>query len=370
MTWQPATPYNELPDLPPQQEIETRSVLKAAIEARAALASLDQAARRITNPTVLINAIPLLEAQASSEIENIVTTADDLFRFAQDEAAASNPATKETLNYRAALFAGVALIKARPLSSTTATQVCSIIQGRDMDVRKLAGTYIGNPATKGAIYTPPVGEQLIRDKLSNWQDFVHGSKTFDPLVALAIAHYQFEAIHPFQDGNGRTGRIMNILMLINAGLITQPILYLSRYIIERKDEYYRLLLEVTQDSNWEEWILFILEGVRTTALSTVAKIDQIQSLQDETLATIRAATSAANADLLAVLFEQPYCRIANVIAQCHVSRPTATNWLNALVHEGVLIDVKAGRERLFINTRFFELLMRPETAPQSEPTLF
>jgi Fic family protein len=370
MPWQPAAPYNDLPDLPPRQDVESRAVLKAAIEARAALASLDQAARRITNPTVLINAIPLLEAQASSEIENIVTTADDLFRFAQDESAASNPATKETLNYRAALFAGVALIDRRPLSSTTATEVCTIIQGREMDVRRLSGTYIGNPATRAAIYTPPVGEQLIRDKLSNWQEFVHGSRGLDPLVTMAIAHYQFEAIHPFEDGNGRTGRIMNILMLISAGLITQPILYLSRYIIQKKDEYYRLLLEVTRDSNWEEWILFILDGVRTTALSTVSKIDQIQALQDETLVTIRATTSAANADLLAVLFEQPYCRIANVMERCGVSRPTATNWLNALVQAGVLLDVKAGRERLFINTRFFELLTRPETAPQVEPTLF
>lgn len=370
MTWRPDAPYNELPDLPPRHEIETRAVLKSAIEARAALASLDQAARRITNPTVLINAIPLLEAQASSEIENIVTTADDLFRFAQDESAASNPATKETLNYRAALFEGVALITERPISTTTATQVCTIIQGREMDVRGLSGTYIGNPSTRAAIYTPPVGEQLLRDKLSNWQEFVHRSGGLDPLVTMAVAHYQFEAIHPFEDGNGRTGRIMNILMLIDAGLIAQPILYLSRYIIEKKDEYYRLLLEVTRDSNWEEWVLFILDGVRTTALSTVAKIDQIQTLQDETLVTIRSATSAANADLLAVLFEQPYCRISNVIERCQVSRPTATNWLNALVAAGVLVDIRAGRERLFINTRFFDLLIRPETAPQPEPMLF
>lgn len=370
MTWYPAVPYNELPELPPKTETETKPVLKATIEARAALASLDQAARRITNPTVLVNSIPLLEAQASSEIENIVTTADDLFKFAQHESAATNPATKETLKYRTALFAGIKLIDARPLSSTTAAQVCTIVKGREMDVRKLTGTYIGNPATKAAIYTPPSGEDMVRNKLGNWENFLHQPGSLDPLVAMAIAHYQFEAIHPFEDGNGRTGRIMNILMLMRAGLIHQPILYLSRYIIERKDEYYRLLLEVTRDGNWEEWILFMLEGIRKTALSTVAKIDRIQGLQDETLRTIREATSAANADLLAVLFEQPYCRISNVVDRCRVSRPTATNWLNALVREGVLVDVKTGRERIFINSKFFQLLMKPESAPEPEPTLF
>ncbi|MFM9876778.1 MAG: Fic family protein [Rhodoglobus sp.] len=211
---------------------------------------------------------------------------------------------------------------------------------------------------------------MIRTKLGNWEKFLLRPGNLDPLVAMAIAHYQFEAIHPFEDGNGRTGRIMNILMLMSAGLIDQPILYLSRYIIEKKDEYYRLLLEVTRDGNWEEWILFVLGGIRRTALSTVDKIDQIQELQDEALAAIREATSAANADLLALLFEQPYCRISNVVERCRVSRPTATNWLNALVREGVLADIRAGRERIFINSKFFQLLMRPELAPEPEPTLF
>ena len=370
MSWLPVEPYNGLPTLPPSRDVESKVVLKAAIEARASLAALDQAARRMTNPTVLINSLPLLEAQASSEIENIVTTADDLFKFAQDESGATNPATKETLSYRKALFAGIALIRARPLSANTAAEVCSIVKNRQMDVRKLPGTYIGNPTTHAAIYTPPAGETVIRDKLSNWERFLHETHGMDPLVVMALAHYQFEAIHPFEDGNGRTGRILNVLMLVGIGLISEPILYLSRYIIERKDEYYRLLLEVTRDENWEEWILFVLEGIRATALSTITKIDQIQILQDEMLAEIRAVTSSANADLLAVLFEQPYCRIANVVERCGVSRPTATNWLNALVRGGALLDMRAGRERIFINTKFFALLMRPESAPEPEPTLF
>ena len=363
MTWNPAGPYNSLPELPPAEDVESRRILKATVEARAALAALDQAARRMTNPTVLINSLSLLEAQASSEIENIVTTADDLFTFAQDESAATNPATKETLSYRKALFTGITLIRARPLSVNTATEVCSIVKDRQMDVRKLPGTYIGNPATHAAIYTPPVGEGVIRDKLSNWESFIHESPGFDPLVVMAIAHYQFEAIHPFEDGNGRTGRIVNVLMLMSAGLISEPILYLSRYIIEKKDDYYRLLLEVTRDGNWEDWIAFMLEGIRITALSTISKIDQIQQLQNEMLGEIRAATSGANADLLAMLFEQPYCRISNVVQRCGVSRPTATNWLNALVEIGALLSIRAGRERIFINTNFVGLLMRPESAP-------
>lgn len=370
MTWSAVEPYNDLPELPPRAGIESRRVLKATIEARSALASLDQAARRMTNPSVLINSVPILEAQASSEIENIVTTADDLFKYSQDESSASDPATKETLNYRTALFRGVGLIKARPLSANTAAEICTIVKGRQMDVRKLPGTYIGNPATHAAIYTPPVGEAVIRDKLSNWERFVHETRGLDPLITMAIAHYQFEAIHPFEDGNGRTGRIINVLMLIGVGLISEPILYLSRYIIENKDEYYRLLLEVTRDGNWEDWIIFMLEGIRTTALSTVGKIDSIQELQNDTLAQIRAATPAANADLLAVLFEQPYCRIANVQERCGVSRPTATSWLNALVQAGVLVDMRSGRERLFINVRFFELLIGPESAPPGDLTLF
>lgn len=364
MTWIPAEPYNTLPALPPPGDIESKAILKATIEARASLAALDQAARRMTNPTVLINSLPLLEAQASSEIENIVTTADDLFTFAHDELAARNPATKETLSYRKALFAGIALIQARPLSANTAAEICSIIQDRHVDVRKLPGTYIGNPATHAAIYTPPVGESVIRDKLGNWERFIHESHAVDPLVVMAVAHYQFEAIHPFADGNGRTGRIMNVLLLMGAGLISEPILYLSRYIIEKKDEYYLLLLSVTRDGNWEDWILFMLEGIRQTALSTISKIDHIQHLQEEMLKVIRAVTPGANADLLGVLFEQPYCRISNVVQRCGVSRPTATNWLNALVGAGALRDVKAGRERLFINGTFFELLMQPESAPE------
>ncbi|VXC38947.1 Fic family protein [Aeromicrobium sp. 9AM] len=181
------------------------------------------------------------------------------------------------------------------------------------------------------------------------------------MFRMAIAHYQFEAIHPFEDGNGRTGRIVNILMLVEAGLLHEPLLYLSRYIIETKNEYYRRLLEITKDAAWEAWILYILEGVRQTAISTIRKIESIRDLQAKFQEAARsAAKSGANADFLSVMFEQPYCRISHVMARCQVSRPTAVAWLEAMVKAGLLRDVKVGRDRLFLNQSFFDILVRDE----------
>ena len=354
--WRPDEPFNQLPE-PPAATLETKPVLKAAVEARAAIASLDQAVRRIPNPGILVSAIPLLEAKASSEIENIVTTTDELFRFAADAEDQATPETKETLRYRSALFAGLQSIQNRPVTSLTAAEICSHIKGRQMGVRELPGTYIGNPETREARYTPPEGRSVIEQKLSVWERFIHGSDDLDPLIVMAAAHYQFEAIHPFSDGNGRTGRILNVLLLVEAELIREPILYLSRHIIRHKDEYYERLLSVSRDGDWEGWLLFMLEGVRVTSLETLNIIDEIQGLQLTMRDELREVTSAgANADILDLLFEQPYCRIANVVERCGVSRPTATKWLDALVQAGKLRDMRVGRERLFVNHRFLHVL--------------
>lgn len=370
MTWTPERPYNDLPLVPPGVELETPLVLKAVIEARSVLAALDQAASRMTNPAVLINTIPLLEAQASSEIENIVTTTDELFRHAADEAASASADTKETLRYRTALLAGIESIRRRPMSVTTALEICSQIHRRDMRIRDLPGTIIASPLTRQAIYTPPEGEPVLRALLSNWADFVHTARSLDPLVRMAVAHYQFEAIHPFTDGNGRTGRILNILMLVDSGVLRQPILYLSRGIIERKDEYYRLLLDVTRSGAWESWLIFVLEVVRDTAAATLAKIDAVDAVQASARSLARATSAGANSDLLDVLFEQPYCRIANVVDRCGVTRQTAAKWLGELADRGVVRDVRIGRERLFINEKFLLVLTRDENASIGDATLF
>lgn len=357
--WTPAEPYNELRE-PPVEKLESREVLKATTEARAALAALDQAVHRLPNPSILLNAVTLLEAQASSEIENIVTTTDELFQLASVESTHANPATRETLRYRSALYTGIAALDSLPLSTITATQVCSSVSGRDMRIRDLPAAFIGDPIAHTVRYTPPDGPSVIADKLDDWERFVHGEHKLDPLVVMAAAHYHFEAIHPFPDGNGRTGRILNILMLIESELLREPVLYLSRYIIENKNEYYRLRLEVTRDSAWAEWILFMLEGVRQTANLTLDLIDKVQALQEDFRSEMKAKTAiGADSDMLDLLFERPYCRIVDVIERSEVSRPTASKWLNELVSQSMLDTVKAGRDRLFINSRLLKVLSRP-----------
>jgi Fic family protein len=245
-------------------------------------------------------------------------------------------ATKEALRYRTALFAGIGAIRERPLSSGTATMICSRLQGREMGVRDVPGTRIANPVTRETIYAPPEGAEVIREKLADWERFVHADDDLDPLVRMAVAHYQFEAIHPFHDGNGRTGRVLNILMLIDAGLLDEPILYLSRSIIARKNDYYRLLRAVTAEGAWIDWILYMLDVVRESAESTTRKIRAIRTCEERITERARAASSGGrDAQFLAVLFEQPYCRIATVVQRCGVSRQTAASWLHALVEVGL-----------------------------------
>lgn len=358
--WRPDAPYNELPPPPGPDQLETRAVLKAAIGANRALGQLDQAVISIPNPTVLINTIPILEAQASSEIENVVTTTDALFRHLDDDANA-DPATRETLRYRTALRIGFQLTVERGLTTATAMAVCSTIKGIDMSIRAVPGTRIGNPVTGEVTYSPPEGRELIAVKLSEWERFIHADDGLDALVRMAVAHYQFEAIHPFSDGNGRTGRILNVLMLVEAGILRLPVLYLSRYIIDTKNDYYRLLLTVTRESSWETWLLYILAGIEQTSQETLRKINAIRLLQDDFARRARSASKGgADSEFQSVLFEQPYCRISTVMKRCNVSRPTATNWLSALVDKGLLQDVKVGRDRLFINREFLQLLVRRE----------
>lgn len=356
-SFDPQRPYNALPPLPPRADIETRPVLKACIEARAAVEGLRQAGALIPNQSVLINTIPLLEAQASSEIENIVTTTDALFKYAQLDPEKADDATREALRYRTALRQGVESLKRRPLTTATAVSVCSTIKGRPMDVRRVPGTKLENPASGEVVYTPPEGEALLREKLANWERFIHEQPAVDPLIRMAVGHYQFEAIHPFTDGNGCTGRVLNQLMLVQHRLLDSPVLYLSRYIIRNKPDYYRLLLAVTRDASWEEWILYILKGVSETALWTTAKIGAIRTLMEKTAQHVRAhAPKLYSRELVELIFIQPYCRIQNVVEAGIAKRQTASDYLKSLVDIGILEEVKMGREKLFIHPNFVSLL--------------
>ena len=360
--WHPEKPHNQLPALPPAHELESRAVLKACIEARAALAELKQAAELIPNQAMLINTIPLLEAKDSSEIENIVTTTDQLFQYAQGHENA-DPATKEALRYRTALHQGFQSLQARPLCTATAVDVCRTLKGVDMDIRRTPGTQLANDRTGEVVYTPPEGEARLRDMLANWERFLHNQTELDPLIRMAVGHYQFEAIHPFVDGNGRTGRVVNILYLIQEELLSLPILYLSRHIIAHKADYYRLLLEVTQKEAWEPWVLFMLRAVEETSRWTTAKIAAIRSLADHTTEHVRARLPKIySRELVDVIFEQPYCRIANLVEKDIAQRQAASRYLKDLVELGVLREMQYGKEKLFIHPKLMQLLTRDSNA--------
>lgn len=360
--WLPNKPYNDLPRLPPVIELETKPVLKQCVVARAALAELKQAAELIPNPAMLINTLPLLEARASSEIENIVTTADKLFRHLQADSGADT-ATREALRYRRALLEGVSALKNRPLTTWTAESICTQIKGVEMSVRKVPGTVLANDATGEVVYTPPEGEGRIRDLLGNWERFLHEEETIEPLVRMAAAHYQFEAIHPFTDGNGRTGRVLNSLFLVEQGLLPLPILYLSRYIIANKADYYRLLLAVTRDGDWEPWLLYMLRGVEDTAAWTTGKIGAVRRLASETTEYVREKLPKIYShELVNVIFEQPYCRIANLVQARIAGRQAAARYLKALVSIGVLAEQPFGKEKLFVHPKLMNLLTRDSNA--------
>ena len=358
--WDSSRPYMQLPSLPLSQDMESRAVLKACIAARAALAELKQAAGLIANQTMLINTIPLLEAKDSSEIENIVTTTDKLFQHAQADSQA-DPATKEALRYRTALFKGYQSLSNRPLCTVTAVEICTTLKGVEMNIRKAAGTQLINDRTGQVIYTPPEGEQVIRDLLANWEKFLHNEEDIDPLVRMAVGHYQFEAIHPFVDGNGRTGRVINSLFLIQQNLLQLPILYLSRHIIAHKADYYRLLLEVTKEQAWEPWILFMLAAVEQTSRWTTEKITAIRQLSDHTTEFVRASLPKIyTRELVEVIFEQPYCRISDLVQKEIAKRQAASRYLQELVQIGVLHEISVGKEKLFLHPKLMQLLTRDD----------
>ncbi len=359
MPFNPEKPYNDLPKLPPAAELETPTVLKAAIRANKKLAELKGKAGIIPNQRILINSLILREAKASSEIENVITTNDKLYEAFSASDKNYDPQTKEVLRYRQALWAGFNQLKERPLSTTLFIDIVQTIKRNKSGIRNTPGTVIANPNSGRIIYTPPAGEKLIKDLLGNLETFIHeNNNDLDPLIKMAIIHYQFEAIHPFDDGNGRTGRIINILYLVLEELLTLPVLYLSDYIIAHKLEYYRLLKKVTKEQDWESWILFMLEAVEKTADETTSKIEAINDLLQETIQEAKAKLPdrVYSKELIELLFEQPYCKIKFLVDKGIAKRQTAGDYLNELESTGILKSKKSGREKLYLNKALYDLL--------------
>lgn len=358
MAFDPRIPYDDLPLLPPAADVETKAVLKQCLAATRALAELKGAGGLIPDQTILINAIPLQEAKLSSEIENIVTTQDELFRAALDEASVTDPQTKEVIRYRTALRRGYEVLIHKPLKLSLIEEVCSILRGQPASFRSRdEQVYIGNPDTGAINYTPPRGGRPLLDKLKNLEAFLLAVDGADPLIRMAIAHYQFEAIHPFADGNGRSGRILNILYLLHARLLRIPVLYLSRYIIQNKADYYRVLRGVTEAGEWELWLLYMLRGIEETANWTTNRIQAIRDLFDVTVERCRRdLPKVYSKELIELIFRQPYCKIQFVVDAGIAKRQTASEYLQQLEGIGVLTGERRGREIIYKHPALVEVL--------------
>jgi len=362
MKYDPHKPYNLLPLLPPRKDLETKGVLKKAIAAGRALAELKGIGSTIPNQTILINTIALQEAKSSSEIENIVTTNDALFKaFSSAQSSHVDAATKEVLRYREALWEGFNTLKKRPAITTNLLiKLVQTIKENQAGIRNAPGTAIANTSTGEVLYTPPEGESIIRDKLKNLEDYMHEEDTTDPLVKLSVIHYQFEAIHPFFDGNGRTGRILCILFLAYRELLDLPILYLSKAIIESKSDYYRLLRQVTVSDAWESWVLYMLDVIQKTAVDTRNKIVAIRELLEKTLDDARKKLPGRvySKELIELLFHQPYTKGQFLVDAGIAERKTAAEYLKELEHIGILKSKKIGKENLYLNVKLYDLLSK------------
>jgi Fic family protein len=358
MTFDRLTPYNDLPLLPPKSQIETSAVLKKAIAAARALAELKGLGQTIPNQAMLVDSLVLQEAKDSSAIENIFTTNDALFRSYAAKTSHVDPATKEVLRYREALWNGFESLKTRPVLSTNLLiRIVQTIKENSAGIRNVPGTTIASGITGETIYTPPDGEAVLRDKLANLEQFMHADDAMEPLVKLALVHYQFEAIHPFADGNGRTGRVLGILFLTYKGLLDLPVLYLSRYIIEHKQDYYVLLRNVTEKRAWEPWILYMLDAVEQMSLLTRNRIVAIRALMEQTMEQVKTELPKIySKELVELLFHQPYTKGQFVVDAEVAKRKTASTYLHELERIGVLRAQKMGTEVLYLNTRLYDLL--------------
>lgn len=358
-------PTYRLPPLPPTVDLETVPVLRAAAVAHRSLAELKGRAVAVPNPTILIDTLALQEARASCEIENIITTQDSLYRADLLASLPMDPVAKEVISYRRAVKLGFERLMQnnRQLTGDLVIELYRTVKSRSDGYRIAPGTVIMNRYTREITYVPPQDPDKVVQWMRGLERFLNDDSlsTLDPLVKMAVIHHQFESIHPFADGNGRVGRILNVLYLIRCGLLETPILYLSRAITRSKGEYYRCLQAVRDDGDWETWLLYMLQAVATTSRLTLERIESVRSLMAKYKRAIRGSLPKIYShELLSNLFRHPYTRVHAVQREVRVSRPTATRYLNLLVREGLLEKRRQGRNVYYINSPLVEIFDETE----------
>lgn len=359
MSYNPEKPFNDLPSLPPQGGIETIKILKKTISASRALAELKGAITNLPNPTLFVDTINLQEAQASSAIENIITTQDELYKASISDKKLEGNATKEVIHYKDALWHGFEELNRRPILNTNLfIAIMQIIKENTSGIRNTPGTKLTNPLTGKVVYTPPEGEEIIRNKLRDLENFIHAEDAIDPLIRLALIHYQFEAIHPFADGNGRTGRILLLLYLKYTNLMELPALYLSDYVNRNRQAYYTGLRLVTEKGEWETWILYMLDMVESSAIKGRLQIIQIEKLMTEMAIAIQTKISPKvySKELVETLFKLPYTKRSFLVAAGIGNLKTVGNYLNVLEKAGLLQSEYVGKEKLYLNFQLMNIL--------------
>jgi Fic family protein len=350
---------SKVPLLPPDiEKLETKTILRKEAAARQALAELKGFAPTIPNQNVLINTIALQEAKESAAIENIVTTQDELYRNLTIKSPDMDSSAKEVLNYREAIYTGYGIIKKRKLLSVSdLVKIQKTAIGNSAGIRKLPGTSLVNSSTNKVIYTPPQDYDEICYLLNNLCAYLNDKE--NSLWKMAVLHYQFETIHPFYDGNGRTGRILNILYLLLKKYLDTPILYLSSYIIKNKNTYYTLFQEVREKNIWENWILYILDGVEETSKQTLKKVKSINNLLELTLEkTKEKCPKIYSKELVEIIFENPYSKIDFLVNKLNINRKTASKYLKELEETGFLSHIQIGKELVYINSDLMKILTK------------
>lgn len=356
-TFKKDIPYNDLPLLPPKGALETTTVLRKTITASRALSKLNGAITNLPNPRLFLDTIHLQEAKASSEIENIITTNDDLYQAIVADKKFDNPAAKEVISYKKALWHGLDQLKKKPFITTNlCIDIVQRIKQNTSGIRTTPGTTLSNSIGE-TIYTPPTGETIIREKLTNLEKFINEPSKLDPLIKMALMHYQFEAIHPFSDGNGRTGRILLLLYLKLEKLLDIPAIYLSEYIIDNKAAYYKKLRLVTEKGDWESWILYMLDMIETTSEKGLLRLEGILALMEHMSMEIKVKLPKAHSkELIEILFRLPYTKRQHLIDAKLGTPKTVGNYLRELEQAGFLKSVKVGKEKLYLNYQLMEVL--------------